>query len=647
MPTHAWQEASAKRARVEEKGHYAEMEFGRQLLDGGVERQMIFPMRGINLPRKLPENIQAIDSLFDGWKAFPLFDRRVQALASLALRISEKVLRALPLTRDDAAGAEINVGSPIGAFAAWVVNSIAMSINLTWLPSGDADALRTALHVIPEAERKPETDDLQTALCSAAAQLQALCDEEDSKELPMWLRFLKRGDGELAHEGVVVMSYLLGFAPTGMDASELDVRVVNTMYAWREVRKELYELSERDLDKVLRGVGKECPVTAALRALNVPEPYPSKKMARAAGSETRIKLLCQRLAKGVDETQMAAVMAAVRPLIKPDATDGESVCVVGFGTEEPPRKSLDFCNDEALKATVGSGYMDWNELYGDMNEEALVKLLKKPPFKDHVKGFSLDSEGMELVTTQVTKSQIQPFATFPVLSVFIFDSVLRKELLGTPPRDLYPWEPLPDRPMAIAVWMAPSSSWGTVFGARHGSLYAWGRNCLKRRVLQLPPDPRDRYRDDAVENSMFSDDGIEGFKALLGNRFGATWANRRSNLAVNGFSVMAERKLAAPPSTCKNAAFKREQGQAKRDAARGNDDVTQVVLAADIATHDRLRAENPGKQTIRGFNLHAVTLQEYAFGNPVLGITRGIGGTDGLQGYRKALLEAMKKHGLG
>ena len=39
----------------------------------------------------------------------------------------------------------------------------------------------------------------------------------------------ERGDGELAHEGVTVMSYLLGFAPEGMEASELNVRVINTM----------------------------------------------------------------------------------------------------------------------------------------------------------------------------------------------------------------------------------------------------------------------------------------------------------------------------------------------------------------------------------------------------------------------------------
>ena len=104
------------------------------------------------------------------------------------------------------------------------MHAIAIGINLTWLSSGDADALRTALHVIPEAERKPETDNLETALRSAVAQLEALRDEEDSDELPLWLRFLKRRDGELAHEGVVVMSYLLGYAPEGMEASELSAK---------------------------------------------------------------------------------------------------------------------------------------------------------------------------------------------------------------------------------------------------------------------------------------------------------------------------------------------------------------------------------------------------------------------------------------
>ena len=75
--------------------------------------------------------------------------------------------------------------------------------------------------------------------------------------------------------------------------------------------------------------------------------------------------------------------------------------------------------------------------------------------------------------------------------------------------------------------------------------------------------------------------------------------------------------------------------------------MTQVDLAADIATYDRLRAENPNKQNMRGFILHTNTLQEYAFGHPVLGISRRINQQLGLQGYRKALLEAMKKHGLG
>ena len=522
----ARQEASAKRPCVEEKGRFAEMEFGRKLLEGGVAHKMVVPLRGVDLPRQLPENVEAVDFLFDGWKKYPLFRRPLKPAADLAVRISEKILRALPLTRNDTANAEISVASPIGAFAAWLVHAIAIGINLTWLSSGDADALRTALHVIPEAERKPETDDLETALRSAVAQLEALRDEEDSDELPLWLRFLKRRDGELAHEGVVVMSYLLGYAPEGMEASELSVRVVNTMYAWKEVRKQLHELSESDLDKVLRAVGKDCPVTAALRALEVPEPYPSKKTGKAAEA-SRVKLLRTRLAQGVDASQMDAVLAAVRPLVKPDTADGETVSVVGFATEEPPRENLVFCDDEALKATIGSGFIDWNELCGDMNEEALIKLLNKPPFKGRVTGFSLDSGGMALVTDEVTKSQMQPFASFPVCSVLIFDPKLRKELLGTPPRELYPWEPPLDRPMAIAVWMAPSNSWGTTRGAEHGSLYAWARNFFKRRVLQLPLDQRDRFRDDAIERSMLSDEGIERFKERLHNQFEATWATRR------------------------------------------------------------------------------------------------------------------------
>ena len=228
-------------------------------------------------------------------------------------------------------------------------------------------------------------------------------------------------------------------------------------------------------------------MSAALRALEVPEPYPSKKTGRAEDA-SRVKLLRTRLAQGVHESQMDAVLAAVRPLVKPDTTDGETVSVFGFATEEPPRENLVFCDDEALKATVGSGFIDWNELCGDMNEEALIKLLNKPPFKGHVTGFSLDSEGMALVTDEVTKSQMQPYASFPVCSALIFDPWLRKELLGTPPRELYEWEPPIDRPMAISVWMAPSNSWGTTLGAEYGSLYAWARNLFKRRVLQLPPD---------------------------------------------------------------------------------------------------------------------------------------------------------------
>ena len=162
-----------------------------------------------------------------------------------------------------------------------------------------------------------------------------------------------------------------------------------------------------------------------------------------------------------------------------------------------------------------------------MNEEALIKLLNKPPFKGHVTGFSLDSEGMALVTDEVTKSQMQPYASFPVCSALIFDPWLRKELLGTPPRELYEWEPPIDRPMAISVWMAPSNSWGTTLGAEYGSLYAWARNLFKRRVLQLPHDERDRYRDDAIGRSMLSDEGIECFKVRLDNQFKATWATRR------------------------------------------------------------------------------------------------------------------------
>ena len=130
-------------------------------------------------------------------------------------------------------------------------------------------------------------------------------------------------------------------------------------------------------------MGTECPLTAALRVLDVPEPYPSKKTCKST-EESRVKLLRTRLAQGVDEALMDAVLAAVRPLVKPNTTDGDTVCVVGFATEEPPRENLHFCDDEALKATVGSGFIDWNELHGDMNEEALIKFLNKAPFKGHV-----------------------------------------------------------------------------------------------------------------------------------------------------------------------------------------------------------------------------------------------------------------------
>ena len=93
--------------------------------------------------------------------------------------------------------------------------------------------------------------------------------------------------------------------------------------------------------------------------------------------------------------------------------------------------------------------------------------------------------------------------------------------------------------------------------------------------------------------------------------------------------------------------------QAARDAVRGNNDVTQVDLAADIATHDRLRAESPDAQRVDGpkgtwkIKGGSRTLQEYAHGHPVLGISRRISPDVGLQGYRKALLKAMEKHGLG
>ena len=89
-------------------------------------------------------------------------------------------------------------------------------------------------------------------------------------------------------------------------------------------------------------------------------------------------------------------------------------------------------------------------------------------------------------------------------------------------------------------------------------------------------------------------------------------------------------------------------GQASRDAVRGNDDVTQADLAADIATYDRLRAENPDAQSIRGpFIANTNKLQEYAAAHEELGISRRIFPSVGLQGYRKTLLKAMQEHGLG
>ena len=86
-------------------------------------------------------------------------------------------------------------------------------------------------------------------------------------------------------------------------------------------------------------------MSAALRALEVPEPYPSKKTGRAEDA-SRVKLLRTRLAQGVHESQMDAVLAAVRPLVKPDTTDGETVSVFGFATEEPPRENLVFCEND-------------------------------------------------------------------------------------------------------------------------------------------------------------------------------------------------------------------------------------------------------------------------------------------------------------
>ena len=115
----ARQEASAKRPRVEEKGRFAEMEFGRKLLEGGVAHKMIVPLRGVDRsPAPAPRERTSRPStscLFDGWKKYPLFRRPLKPVADLAVRISEKILRALPLTRNDTANAEISVASPIGA----------------------------------------------------------------------------------------------------------------------------------------------------------------------------------------------------------------------------------------------------------------------------------------------------------------------------------------------------------------------------------------------------------------------------------------------------------------------------------------------------------------------------------------------------
>ena len=68
------------------------------------------------------------------------------------MRISEKILRALPLTRNDSRHGQRRDQRRLAhrrLVAVWLVHTIAIGINLTWLSSGDADALRTALHVIP------------------------------------------------------------------------------------------------------------------------------------------------------------------------------------------------------------------------------------------------------------------------------------------------------------------------------------------------------------------------------------------------------------------------------------------------------------------------------------------------------------------
>ena len=112
----------------------------------------------------------------------------------------------------------------------------------------------------------------------------------------------------------------------------------------------------------------------------------------------------------------------------------------------------------------------------------------------------------------------------------------------------------------------------------------------------------------------------------------------------------AARKLSATP-TSEAAEYAREHDQASRNTKRGNNDVAQAGLAADIATYERLRAANPEVERIRGksgtFKYDTHLLQEYAIAHPTLGIKRTIPVVGGLQQYRRNLLKAMQKHGLG
>ena len=101
------------------------------------------------------------------------------------------------------------------------------------------------------------------------------------------------------------------------------------------------------------------------------------------------------------------------------------------------------------------------------------------------------------------------------------------------------------------------------------------------------------------------------------------------------------------------AEYARSHDQASRDSFRGNDDVTQAGLADDIATYDRLRAENPEAQRIRGpagtFNYSSARqLQEFAVAHTELQMSRAIDQkAGGLQAYRRALLKAMQDHSVG